>query len=78
MAFAGPGDPTGKGRGFSFVKDTRKVSLLIKAISAFTSSHSCRHCHACCSTTKGKSHFKRMSSNKYTILMTYIILMNVL
>lgn len=26
MAFAGPGDPTGKGRGFSFVKDTRKVS----------------------------------------------------
>ena len=30
MAFAGPGDPTGKGRGFSFVKDTRKVSLPIK------------------------------------------------
>lgn len=27
MAYAGPGDPTGKGRGFSFVKDTRKVSL---------------------------------------------------
>ena len=26
VAFAGPGDPTGKGRGFSFVKDTRRVS----------------------------------------------------
>jgi len=25
VAFAGPGDPTGKGRGFSFVKDTRRV-----------------------------------------------------
>ncbi|KAA6420012.1 MAG: transcription initiation factor subunit TAF1 [Trebouxia sp. A1-2] len=24
VAFAGPGDPTGKGRGFSFVKDTRR------------------------------------------------------
>ena len=31
MAFAGPGDPTGKGRGFSFVKDTRKVSSLIRS-----------------------------------------------
>ena len=32
MAFAGPGDPTGKGRGFSFVKDTRKVSLTSAAV----------------------------------------------
>jgi len=28
VAFAGPGDPTGKGRGFSFVKDTRRVSTV--------------------------------------------------
>ena len=32
MAFAGPGDPTGKGRGFSFVKDTRKVGLVPKLL----------------------------------------------
>ena len=30
VAFAGPGDPTGKGRGFSFVKDTRKVHTVPK------------------------------------------------
>lgn len=38
MAFAGPGDPTGKGRGFSFVKDTRKVGscLLWPAITQDT------------------------------------------
>lgn len=27
MALVGPGDPTGKGRGFSFTKDPRRVSL---------------------------------------------------
>ena len=29
VEFAGPGDPTGKGRGFSFVKGVRKVLHLI-------------------------------------------------
>ena len=32
VAFAGPGDPTGKGRGFSFVKDTRRVRPLRHAL----------------------------------------------
>ena len=27
LALVGPGDPTGKGRGFSFTKDPRRVSL---------------------------------------------------
>ena len=26
LALVGPGDPTGKGRGFSFTKDPRRVS----------------------------------------------------
>ena len=29
MALVGPGDPTGKGRGFSFTKDPRRVSLRV-------------------------------------------------
>ena len=32
VAFAGPGDPTGKGRGFSFVKDTRRVRPVSHAL----------------------------------------------
>lgn len=63
MAFAGPGDPTGKGRGFSFVKDTRKVSLLQKlladrgtlAVSALVVWHS----RARLSAVKAAQHFAR-------------------
>ncbi len=36
VAFAGPGDPTGKGRGFSFVKDTRRVCTVISSLVATT------------------------------------------
>ncbi len=37
VAFAGPGDPTGKGRGFSFVKDTRRVCTPTSTLVATTS-----------------------------------------
>ena len=50
LALAGPGDPTGRGAGFSFLRDDRKVSActitlepIKKSLSDTTRFHACCH-----------------------------------